>query len=82
MQTILDNGHIVPHCAQGMITTAKTEEIKVRVEPLSKSALIQIAAEEQLDLSDIVRRALNDMIRKYQNPARHEANSTTSRYVR
>jgi antitoxin component of RelBE/YafQ-DinJ toxin-antitoxin module len=65
-----------------MITTAKTEEIKVRVDPLSKSALIQIATEEQLDLSDIVRRALNDMIRKSQNPSRRQASSTNSRYVR
>lgn len=42
----------------------KTEEIKVRVEPLKKLALVQIADSEDLDLSDIVRRALGEFIEK------------------
>jgi len=40
----------------------KTEEIKVRVEPITKATLNQLAQQECLDLSDIVRRALRDFI--------------------
>lgn len=42
--------------------TMKTEEIKVRVEPITKATLNQLAQQECLDLSDIVRRALRDFI--------------------
>lgn len=42
----------------------KTEEIKVRVEPLKKLALEQIAQDEDLKLSDIVRRALGEFLTK------------------
>jgi hypothetical protein len=46
----------------------KTEEIKVRVEPLTKLAALQVAREEQLDLSDIMRRALQEYLRRRQSP--------------
>jgi hypothetical protein len=44
----------------------KSEGIKVRVEPLSKLALTQIAQRESLDLSDVVRKAIREYINKYQ----------------
>lgn len=40
----------------------KSEEIKVRVEPIKKLALEQIADSEGLQLSDIVRRAINELL--------------------
>lgn len=42
----------------------KSEDIKVRVDPLTKSVLVQIADAELLDLSDVVRRALHDFVQK------------------
>ena len=57
----VDSGSIVPHCSQAL---KKTEEIKVRVEPIKKYALEQIAAAEDLQLSDIVRRALGEFLDK------------------
>jgi len=61
----------------------KTEEIKVRVDPLSKSALVQIATEEDVDLSDIVRRAFRNLISEHSRPASRKANlSRHSRHVR
>ena len=45
---------------------AKTEAIKIRVEPLSKLALVQIATEESLDVSDIVRKAIREFINRRQ----------------
>lgn len=42
----------------------KSEEIKVRVEPSKKLALEEIAQRDGLDLSDIVRRALTEMINR------------------
>lgn len=50
----------------------KTEEIKVRVEPLTKHVLLQIAKQEQLDLSDIARRAFSDFVNKRQTTQKHE----------
>ena len=47
-------------------THRKTEEIKVRVEPLTKLKCLQIADEEQLDLSDIIRRALFEYVHRRQ----------------
>jgi hypothetical protein len=41
-----------------------TEEIKVRVEPIKKLALQQVADAEELELSDIVRRALGEFLDK------------------
>lgn len=43
-----------------------TEEIKVRIDPLKKCALQQIADEEQLTISDIARRALREFIQVHQ----------------
>lgn len=45
----------------------KTEEIKVRVEPLNKLALLEIAERQQLDLSDVVRRALREYVQDHNN---------------
>ena len=42
----------------------KTEEIKVRLEPSKKRALEEIAQREQLDLSDIARRAFKELIER------------------
>lgn len=52
-------------------TTSKSEEIKVRVEPLSKLALLQIAQEEALDLSDIVRKAIRQFVAQRQTTSHH-----------
>jgi len=57
-----------------MKMVAKSEEIKIRVEPMSKLALMQIAGEECLDLSDIVRKALREFISR-----RSQANHSTQR---
>lgn len=38
----------------------KSAEIKIRVEPLTRNALEQLATLRQLDLSDIVRQALRE----------------------
>lgn len=46
------------------VKAAKTEEIKARVEPLTKHSLQEIAAQERLDVSDIVRRALREFIER------------------
>ena len=48
------------------VKATKTEEIKVRIDPLSKRALEQIAQSEGLDLSDIARRAFRDLISRLQ----------------
>ena len=64
-----DKGNIVPQCSRKVKSTNKTEEIKVRVEPLNKLALSQIAAEESLDLSDIVRKALREFISRRSQPS-------------
>lgn len=42
----------------------KTAAIKVRVDPITKSVLVQIAENELLDLSDVVRHALKDFVHK------------------
>jgi len=42
----------------------KTEEVNVRVEPMTRHSLEQIAERERLDLSDIVRRALHEHIER------------------
>lgn len=47
------------------VKSAKTEEIKARVEPLTKHSLQAIAAQERLDVSDIVRRALREFIERH-----------------
>jgi hypothetical protein len=47
------------------VKAAKTEEIKARVEPLTKHSLQAIAAQERLDVSDIVRRALREFIERH-----------------
>ncbi len=44
------------------MTAKKSEDIKVRVDPLTKNTLIQIAESETLDLSDIVRFAIRDYV--------------------
>lgn len=64
-----------------MITRAKTEDIKVRVDPLSKRVLTQIAVEDDLSLSDIIRRAINELISKHQASPRSPIRKTTP-YVR
>jgi antitoxin component of RelBE/YafQ-DinJ toxin-antitoxin module len=40
----------------------KTSAIRTRIDPLTKSQLEKVAAQEQLDLSDVVRRALRDFL--------------------
>jgi hypothetical protein len=47
----------------------KDEEIKTRVEPAMKSQLWQVALNRSIDLSDVVREALRDYLRKTQNTA-------------
>lgn len=47
----------------------KNEEIKARVDGSTKAALWQLAMTRDLDLSDLVREALRDFIRKNQQPA-------------
>lgn len=42
-----------------------TADIKCRVEPLTKQTLMQIAEDEQRDLSEIVRRAYSLLIKDY-----------------
>lgn len=60
-----DIGDNVNHCAHAMSSRrTKSEEIKVRVEPRMKIKLEDIAEREQLDLSDIVRRSLNELLRR------------------
>lgn len=54
------------HCMQ-----KKTAAIKVRVDPVTKSILIQIAENELLDLSDVVRHALKDFVRKKTDPVNY-----------
>lgn len=44
----------------------KDEEIKARVDGSTKAALWQMALSRHLDLSDLVREALRDFIRKNQ----------------
>lgn len=46
--------------------TAKTQQIKARIEPRTRSSLEQLARREHLDLSDIVRRALQEFIARHQ----------------
>lgn len=46
------------------VKSTKTEDIKVRVDPLTRHTFEQIAQQEQLDLSDIVRRALREFIQR------------------
>lgn len=48
----------------------KTADIKVRVDPLTKTLLAQIAERELLDLSDVVRHALQDFVRKKTAPVK------------
>jgi uncharacterized protein (DUF1778 family) len=48
----------------GNIMTRKTEAIRVRLEPVDKHLLAQIATEHHLDLSDIVRRAIREFLAK------------------
>ena len=54
----------VPDVLQCAHMPKKSEDIKVRVDALTKRALVQIAEEELLELSDIVRRALYDFVAK------------------
>lgn len=49
----------------------KSEDIKVRVEPLDKRALQAIADREALDLSDIVRRAIAQFLQRVQTEPRY-----------
>jgi hypothetical protein len=42
----------------------KSEEVKARVEPLTRLGLEEIARNEHLDLSDIVRRALREYMER------------------
>lgn len=55
----------------------KSEDIKVRVDPLTKVALREIAERETLELSDVVRHALRDFVRQksqqQSQPLRHAA---------
>lgn len=51
----------------------KTADIKVRVDALTKTVLIQIAEEDLLDLSDVVRHALKDFVQKRTAPQKRPA---------
>ena len=51
-----------------MAGQTKTEEIKVRVDALSKKALEQLARQEDLSVSSLMRRAMRELIRKSQLP--------------
>lgn len=53
-----------------------TEEIKVRVEPLAKHSLEQMARAEQLQLSDMVRRAIREYIAKRQPAVANQYGNT------
>lgn len=57
---LIDGGNVVPHCSH--IMPKKTEEIKVRVEPLIKLSLQQIADENVADLSDVARLAFREFL--------------------
>lgn len=46
--------------------TLKNEEIKTRIDGATKTALWQIATAKGLDMSDVVREALREIIRKHQ----------------
>lgn len=69
MQNNFDNGNVVHHCSR--MNAAKSEEIKVRVEPFLKLSFEQIADREHLDLSDIVRRALREWLENHNPRAAH-----------
>jgi antitoxin component of RelBE/YafQ-DinJ toxin-antitoxin module len=49
----------------------KTEEIKIRVEPLTKLVLLEIAEREGLDLSDVVRRGLRKYVQEDKTVKHH-----------
>lgn len=57
----------MPHCPR--IMSAKSEEIKFRCEPLDKKSLLQIAEDEDLELSVILRRAVKDYIARQYRPS-------------
>jgi predicted transcriptional regulator len=56
-----------------------TDEIKVRVDPLRKLQLQQVAEEEERELSDIVRRALGDFLDKRAATQRNQESNAYAR---
>lgn len=54
--------YIVGDCGTMCTELKKKDDIKVRVDALTKSAFVQIANDEGLELSDIVRFALRDYL--------------------
>jgi len=59
-------GNILPRVGgcepNGPVKTLKTQAIRTRIDPQTRNALEKLAAEENLDISDLVRRALRDFL--------------------
>jgi antitoxin component of RelBE/YafQ-DinJ toxin-antitoxin module len=67
MFLLLDHaGRVVPQC--GLMKVKKDREIKARVDSGTKAALWQLAYLHGLDVSDLIREAIRDLLLKHPLP--------------